>query len=126
MRRHGMRRQRGRGARAVAALPPSMPTGKPTNADFPSGGFDPAGQHHDAGAACAAGSRRGAAGRPAAPRRAAPRRRRSRRRAGAAKKPPRRKARAPRRFSIAPAAAAPHPSAGGCERLIFSKALAAR
>ena len=32
----------------VAALPPSMPTGKPTNAEFPICGFDAGGQHHDA------------------------------------------------------------------------------
>ena len=34
----------------VAGLPPSMPTGKPTNAEFPSAASYPAGQHHDAGA----------------------------------------------------------------------------
>ena len=32
----------------IAGLPPSVPTGKPTNAEFPSSRLDPAGQHHDA------------------------------------------------------------------------------
>ena len=59
-----------------------MPTGKPTNAEFPTVGLDPAGQHHDARAAARRRAEaivgRGCAGTP--PRRVRPRRRRRRRR----------------------------------------------
>ena len=48
------------GTGLIAALPPSMPTGKPTNAEFPICAVDPAGQHHDAGTRCTeTASRRG-------------------------------------------------------------------